>query len=138
MGVLFYIQKLTKKLKIMRLGMKFPIDDEVYGIDFGDRKGAVLQTREKDLLQIVHVATTHHPVNAYVYNIELNRILGYLEMTLAQDLHYVFGDGYCLDAQVLKIEQDEDLHCHIRILNSSEMMRPYLEELPYLGEERND
>ena len=87
---------------------------------------------EWDELQLVHIALDEFPFNVYVYSIELNRILGYLEETLAKKLVLVFGQGFCLDGRISEITggppEYEYFGCNIRVFDTMNMMLPYLEE----------
>ena len=116
-------------------GFSLPYDTTVFGISNPDSQGALAQSKSGDALQIVHVPTEKHSYNAYVYNIELNRILGYIESELAQNLLYVFGKGYCLDGKILERYgdgQDAPFGAYIRIYHSTEVMKPYLDDIVYL------
>lgn len=77
---------------------------------------------------------------AYAYSIRLNRLIGELGRQLTQDLLKIFGKGFCLDGEIAAISKDENekFRCSVRVFNTSSMMAPYLEELPYLFSERNE
>ncbi len=93
-------------------GLSFPVRDKIHGVKFGDYQGALAQSRKGDDLQLVHVPLPEYPHNTYVYNISLNRILGYLSKELAEKLVYIFGEGFCLDGEVHEIIGGPPLKYH--------------------------
>lgn len=84
-------------------GLVFPVRVKIHGVKKSDYQGALAQSESGDELQFVHVPLENYPHNVYVYSIPLNRILGYLEKTLAEKLVYIFGDGFCLDGRIDEI-----------------------------------
>ena len=126
---LFYNQRLKKS------GLTFPIPCKIHGVKSADRQGALTQSRVGDRLQLVHHAEKNYPFNVYVYNIELNRILGYLDKVLAEKLVYVCGKGFCLDGSIEKLTGGAPDYayrgCNIKIFQTTDMMKDY-EEFSHL------
>lgn len=119
--------------------MNFPFIENVFGTDFSEHAGALAQSQTGDLLQLVHVPTARHPHNTFAYNIELNRIVGYLPRPIAKKLRYVFGKGFCLDGRIEETFcKNREWNCRISIYDTAEMMKPYLDELPCLYESKNN
>ena len=91
-----------------------------------------MQSRAEDELQLVHLPLEDFPFNVYVYSIELNRILGYLDENLSKKLVGVFGQGFCLDGTIEEIiggpPEYKYYGCMIVLLNSMKMMEPYLDD----------
>lgn len=104
-----------------------------------DSQGALAQSLPGDELQLVHVKNGNN-FAAYAYSIRLNRLIGELGRQLTQDLLKIFGKGFCLDGEIAAISKDENekFRCSVRVFNTSSIMAPYLEELPYLFSERNE
>ena len=92
-----------------------------------DRQGALAQSRTGDRLQLVHSPEKEYPFNVYVYNVELNRILGYLDAVLAEKLVYVCGKGLCLDGRIEKLTGGapdyQYIGCNILIFDTTGMMQ---------------
>lgn len=124
-------------------GLSLPIETKIFGSAFPDFQGALQQSEIDDQLQIVHLPLEKYPYNAYVYSIPLNRILGYVPKELAEDLLYVFGDGYCLDGELFEKYDVADKNetpvyeGRIAIFKTTSYMKPHLETLPYLHGETN-
>ena len=108
-------------------GLVFPIPCKIHGVKYPDRQGALAQSRENDSLQIVHSPEKGYPFNVYVYSVELNRILGYLDPILAEKLVYVCGKGLCLDGKIEKLTGGapdyEYRGCNIQIFETTSMMQ---------------
>ncbi len=107
------------------------------GTNNPDYQGAIAQSRTEDPLQIVHTPTNKHLHNVYAYNIELNRIIGYLESDLAKALVSVFGNGFCLDGTIEEIigsENDPPFVAQIAIYQTTTLMQPHLQDIPYYHE----
>lgn len=81
-------------------------------------------------MQLVHVPLSEYPNNVYVYNIELNRILGFLDSGLAAKLVGAFGEGFCLDGEIRQITGSEyNLYgCNLCIFDCMKFMREELEK----------
>lgn len=103
MSIRKYFDQLFLKRRAKKSGLQFPIYCKIHGVKSADRQGALAQSSPCDGLQIVHVPLADFPYNAYVYNIQLNRVLGYLETELAKKLLKVFKKDYCLDGEVVEI-----------------------------------
>ena len=127
-----FFKKWIRRSKCKKYGLEFPVCCKAHGVGKRERQGALAQSRSGDELQLVHIALDEFPFNVYVYSIELNRILGYLEETLAKKLVLVFGQGFCLDGRISEITggppEYEYFGCNIRVFDTMNMMLPYLEE----------
>ena len=118
-------------------GLSLPCKGFVYGTSNASSQGALAQSHEDDKLQLVHVPTEYHPYNTYVYSIELNRILGYLDRELAKTLLSVFGEGFCLDGKISEIWGDgkeTPFGFSVTVYQTMSFMTPYLDDIPYLTE----
>lgn len=100
MSIRTFLQSLTYKFRLKLWDLEFPLTCPLRGVSFSDRQGALVQSADGDLLQIVHVPLPNFPYNVYVYNIELNRLLGYLEKPLAKKLVKLFGKNFCRDGKI--------------------------------------
>ena len=98
MKIFHAIKNLLYKRRLKRCGLSFPVHTKIHGVKAADRQGALAQSRSGDNLQIVHVPLPDYPFNVYVYSITLNRVLGYLDSTLAEQLVYLFKKDFCRDA----------------------------------------
>lgn len=126
-----FLKTWIRRSKCKKYGLDFPVCCKAHGVKKQERQGALAQSRNEDELQLVHVALDDFPFNVYIYSIELNRILGYLEGTLAKKLVLVFGQGFCLDGKISEITGGPPKYkyfgCNIRIFDTMSMMLPYLE-----------
>ena len=98
MEIVTIIKNWLYKRRLKRCGLSFPVQAKIHGVKGADRQGALAQSRNGDNLQIVHVPLPDYPFNVYVYSITLNRVLGYLDNTLAEQLVYLFKKDFCRDA----------------------------------------
>lgn len=132
-----FLRKILVPFRLWRRGLSLPMLTTICGVNSADFQGAIAQSRKEDTLQLVHTPTDKYPHNVYVYNIELNRIIGYLERDLAKALVSVFGNGFCLDGTVEEIfgnEENPPFVAQIAIYQSMTLMRPHLQNLPYCYE----
>ena len=90
-----------KRLRQRLLGVSLPKRVTLRGVRFADRQGALAQSRNGDLLQVVHTPLKKLPHNVYVYHVSLNRILGYIEQPLAKKLVKLFGKNFCRDGKIV-------------------------------------
>ncbi len=131
MNIRAFFKKIAERARCRRLGLEFPLFCKVHGVRKGDAQGALAQSRAGDELQIVHVPVENYPYNVYVYNIELNRVLGYLDNGLAETLVRAFGRGFCRDARIEEITggppEYKYFGCNLRILDTMAMMAPYFD-----------
>lgn len=97
MGLKSFWKTYKRYRRQKKSGLTFPVLTKIHGVKTQDRQGALAQSASGDKLQLVHVALPDYPYNVYVYSVTLNRILGYLDVTIAKNLFLVFGDGFCLD-----------------------------------------
>ena len=127
MGIFSFFKHIFYKQRLRKSGISFPIPCKVHGVKSPDRQGALAQSRVGDRLQLVHHAEKDYPFNIYVYNVELNRILGYLDAILAEKLVYVCGKGLCLDGKIEKLTGGAPnysyIGCNISILETTSMMQ---------------
>lgn len=123
MKLLSYLQKRLYERRLQKCGLQFPIRCKIHGVSSPDRQGALAQSRKGDRLQIVHTPVKGYPFNVYVYNISLNRILGYLDSVLAEQLVYLFRSDFCKDAVLEQITGGAPSYayfgCTIKILETS-------------------
>ena len=126
MHILSFFKQLFYKQRLKKSRLTFPLSCKVHGVKSPDRQGALAQSRMGDWLQLVHHPETDYPFNVYVYSVELNRILGYLDAVLAVKLVYVFGKGLCLDGKIEKVTGGAPhyayLGCNIQIFDTMSMM----------------
>ena len=126
MNIISFFKQLFYKQRLKKSGLRFPIHCKIHGVRLPDRQGALAQSRIGDRLQLVHSAEKGYPFNVYVYNVELNRILGYLDAVLAEKLVYVCGKGLCLDGRIEKLTGGAEyqyIGCNILILDTTGMMQ---------------
>ena len=86
-----FFKRLLIRWRKKKYDLRFPVCCKAHGVSFADRQGALAQSRSGDELQLVQVPLENYPQNVYIYSIELNRILGYLEKNLSDRLTSVFG-----------------------------------------------
>ena len=129
MGILSFFKQLFFKQRLRKSGLHFPIPCKIHGVKSMDRQGALAQSRAGDRLQLVHSAEKDYPFNVYVYSVELNRILGYLDAVLAEKLVYVFGKGLCLDGEIEKLTGGAPdyahIGCNISIFQTTSIMQDF-------------
>ncbi len=136
MKIISYFKQKFYEGRKRKVGFSFPLFCKVRGVSKPYCQGAIVQSGEGDELQIVHIPLENYPYNVYVYNAELHRILGYLDEKFSQKLVYVFGKGFCLDAEIANVTggppEYEHYGCNIRISETKSMMNSRLDDLPYL------
>ena len=127
MGIFSFFKHLFYKQRLRKSGLSFPIPCKAHGVKSHDRQGALAQSRAGDRLQLVHHAEKDYPFNVYIYNVELNRIIGYLDAVLAEKLVYVFGKGLCLDGKIDKltggVPQYTYIGCNLYVFETNSMMK---------------
>jgi len=127
MNIFSFFKQLFYKQRLKKSRLRFPLSCKIHGVKSPDRQGALAQSRQGDELQLVHRAEEHYPFNVYVYSVELNRILGYLDAVLAEKLVYVFGKGLCLDGKIEKLTGGAPeyayIGCNIQIFETTTMMK---------------
>ncbi len=126
MYIISFFKQFFYKQRLKKSRLTFPLSCKIHGVKSPDRQGALAQSRQGDRLQLVHRAEENHPFNVYVYSVELNRILGYLDAVLAEKLVYVFGKGLCLDGKIEKrtggAPEYKYIGCNIKIFETTNMM----------------
>ena len=125
MSIRTFIKRKLYERKKKRLQLVFPVFCKAHGVKHLDRQGAILQSKQGDRLQLVHVPLKAYPHNVYVYNVELNRVLGYLHKNLAEKLVELFGNGFCRDGVVVAVtgaEEHKYHGCNLQILESMSAM----------------
>ena len=123
--------------RIKQMGLRFPLFCKIHGVKAPDRQGALAQSREGDLLQLVHAPLDLYPNQVYVYSIPLNRVIGYLEEELSEKLVFAFGHGFCRDGEVEQIlggPPYKYFGCKIRIMETQEYMQEYNDFSTLYGE----
>ncbi len=115
--------RLTEPKRSRICGVKFPHITKLYEVRKEDRQDWLRQTRDGDLLQLVHTPDEERPALVYAYNIELNCILGVVEETLAEKLVYIFGKGFCVDGEVLKVTGKKILGCNIALYDTRNFLQ---------------
>lgn len=131
MSIHAFFRKLILRFRYRKYGLSFPLYCKAHGVKTPDHQGALAQSRAGDELQLVHVPADGYPFNIYVYNIGLNRILGYLDARLAEKLVRTFGAGFCLDGEITSVTggppEYKYFGCNLRIFDTKTMMLPYLD-----------
>lgn len=106
-------------------GLNFPIYCKIHGVRTCDRQGAIAQCAAGDRLQLVHVPQPRYPFNMFVYNVELNRVLGYLDHSFSKKLVKTLGKGVCIDGVIENVTGGTPFKyygCNIRVYETSFMM----------------
>ncbi len=117
------------------LDLSFPLYCKAHGVKTTDNQGALAQSHAGDRLQIIHSPADGYPFNVYIYSVELNRILGYLQERLSKKLVELFGAGFCRDAQIKDITGGGEYTyrgCNLVIFESMHFMQGMQADLPYL------
>ena len=116
------LEKLQKRTETPKKeGLDFPIFCKVYAVKSPDHQGGITQSRVGDKLLLVHTPTNERPYCTSVYNIELNRVLGFIEETLAEKLLCAFGENFCRDGEVEQITGGPPYKyygCNIRVMDT--------------------
>ena len=118
MGLFTKFLRLTEPKRARICGVKFPYLTKLRKVREADRQSWLRQTRDGDRLQLVHTPDEERAFLVYAYNIELNCLLGVLEETLAEKLVYVFGNGFCVDGEVVKVTGEKILGCNIVVYDT--------------------
>lgn len=127
-------RKLYERRK-KKAGISFPLYCKAHGVKQAERQGAIIQSKAGDRLQFVHVPLTAYPHNVYVYNVELNRVLGYVHKNLAEKLVAVFGKGFCRDGVIIEITGGKDYKyygCNLQILETMSAMNGAQNDIVHL------
>ena len=117
------------EMRLHRLGLFFPLFCKVHAVKSPDHQGAIAQSRVGDHLLIVHTPTEERPFCTSVYNITLNRVLGFIDEELSEKLTLAFGKEFCRDGEVEQITGGAPykyLGCNLRLMDTQD----FLEELP--------
>ena len=126
MQIFSFFKHIFYKQRLKKSRLTFPLLCKIHGVKSAERQGGLAQSRIGDKLQLVHHPEKEYPFNVYVYSVELNRILGYLDPILAEKLVYVFGKGVCLDGKIDKITggtNPQYFGCNIQIFDTACMMK---------------
>lgn len=132
-------EKRERAIKLERLkesGLQFPVFCKIHAVKSPDHQGAIAQSRVGDKLQIVHTPTQERPSCTSVYSIGLNRVLGFIEESLAEKLLLAFGQDFCRDGEVEQITGGPPYTyygCNIRVMDTQD----FLEELTDISFLRN-
>ena len=99
----------------------FPVFCNLHAVKSPDHQGGIAQSRAGDKLLIVHTPTAERPTCVSVYNITLNRVLGFIGEELAETLVRAFGNNFCRDGEVERITGGPPYKyygCNIRVMDS--------------------
>lgn len=135
MGLRTYIQTKLYERRKRRAGLVFPLYCKAHGVKPPDRQGAIVQSKAGDGLQLVHVPLAQYPYNTYIYNVEVNRVIGYVHVSLAKKLVYLFGKGFCRDGKITEITGGGDYPyygCNLEIFESMLLMQNSRSDLVHL------
>ena len=141
MNILKYLQEKRKdktkakayENELDRLGLTFPLFCKVHAVKSTDHQGAIAQSRVGDHLLIVHTPTEDRPFCTCVYNVSLNRVLGFIEEELSEKLVKAFGNAFCRDGEVEQITGGAPYKyfgCNLRLMDT----QYFLEEMNELTE----
>ena len=114
--------------RLNELGLSFPLFCKVHAVKSADHQGAIAQSRVGDRLLIVHTPTDERPDCVSVYNISLNRVLGFLDEGLSEKLVAAFGKEFVRDGEVEQITGGAPykyLGCNVRLMDT----QYFLEEM---------
>ena len=125
---IFTFLKNRKTERVDATGLTFPLFCKLHAVKSPDHQGGIAQSRVGDKLLIVHTPTDERPFCTSVYNVELNRVLGFIETELAEKLYQVFGENFCRDGEVEQITGGPPYQyygCNIRVMDTQD----YIEEM---------
>ncbi len=120
------VLNLRYNFKKRRLKLKFPLYAKVKGVKNPSYQGALAQSKDGDKLQLVQVPSEEYPFDVFVYNVNLNRVLGFLDEELGQKLAKLWGKEFCRDGVIYRIVGGGNLKyfgCRILIFETMEMMK---------------
>ena len=140
MNIFTYLQEKRKKNEqqrtyegtLSRLGLSFPLFCKVHAVKSPDHQGAIAQSRVGDHLLIVHTPSDIRPDCVCVYNVSLNRVLGYIDEDLSSKLVTAFGQSFCRDGEVEQITGGAPykyLGCNLRLMDTQDFLAE-MEEIP--------
>ncbi len=135
MGLHTYIKRKLYERRKRQVQLTFPLYCKAHGVKRPDRQGAIVQSKAGDGLQLVHVPLAQYPHNVYIYNAELNRVIGYVHETLAKKLVYLFGKNFCRDGQVTEITGGGEYKyhgCNLEVFETMNLLRHTHEDLVHL------
>lgn len=113
-------------------GLRFPLFCKLHAVKSPDHQGAIAQSRTGDHLLIVHTPTDERPCCVCAYSISLNRVLGFIDEGLSENLVYAFGEGFCRDGEVEQITGGAPypyFGCNIRLMDTQEFLKEMQEPL---------
>ena len=119
--------------RLNELGLSFPLFCKVHAVKSADHQGAIAQSRVGDKLLIVHTPTNERPDCMSVYNISLNRVLGFLDEGLSARLVTAFGQEFVRDGEVEQITGGAPYKyfgCNLRLMDTQD----FIEELQEITE----
>lgn len=114
--------RITEPKRARICGVAFPVVTKLKGVRFADKQGSLAQSREGDKLQFVHTPDEQRPNLVYAYSIPLHALLGRLEERLAEKLIYVFGKGFCVDGEIVKVTGKEIFGCNVAVYDSRQFI----------------
>lgn len=128
--------RITEPKRARICGVSFPVKTKLYDVTKEDRQSWLRQSRDGDRLQLVHTPDENSRSLVYAYNITLNCLLGRLDKDLSERLIYVFGKGFCVDGEVLKITGTKRLGCNVAVYDTRKFIHE--EALPAIFTESLD
>ena len=129
---IFAFLKKRKTENTKESGLHFPLFCKLHAVKSLDHQGGIAQSRIGDKLLIVHTPTDERPFCTSVYSVELNRVLGFIEDALAEELFRAFGENFCRDGEVEQIVGGPPYKyygCNIRVMDTQD----YIEDLKELS-----
>ena len=111
--------------RLQQTRLQFPIFCKLHGVKSPDHQGAIAQSRIGDHLQIVHTPSQERPFLVCAYSVPLNRILGYIDESLAEKLTYAFGRDFCRDGEIEQITGGAPYKyygCNVRLMDTQYFM----------------
>ena len=118
--------------RLNEVGLRFPLFCKLHAVTSPDHQGAIAQSRIGDHLLIVHTPTDERPSCVCAYSILLNRVLGFIDEKLSENLVYVFGEGFCRDGEVEQVTGGAPhpyFGCNIRLMDTQEFLEEMQEPL---------
>lgn len=119
-------KRLLYRMKKRCLGLQFPLYCKVTGVKKPTYQGALVQSKDGDRLQLVHLPSEEYPFCVFVYSVTLNRVLGYLEKDVSKKLVKLFKKDFCRDGVIYKIVGGGEYKyfgCRILVYETMDIMR---------------
>ena len=120
--------RVTEPKRARICGVSFPHLIKLKNVRKEDRQGWLAQSRDGDRLQFVHTPTEDDPLLVYAYSIELGQLLGTLDEILSEKLVYIFGKGFSVDGEVLKVTGNKIFGCNVAVYDTRNFILEDMEE----------